>query len=85
MDITKYALDRLDFNETQINSILNEIQALKRRLKDNIKFKFDEKEIDLFLILSDESYRMKIAILKSESLTKACHLLKMNERYNWLK
>ena len=88
MDIFEYTLKRLDFHENNLRAVLNEIHNIKTdineyinsfnvKLKDNIKNNVD---VDVDKILNDESYRMEIALSKTTSHTKACHLLGMNKR-----
>lgn len=74
MDIVDKTLERLDYNENKINEALKDIKSMRQALV------FDTSKYDLKKLLSDESYRYRIAITLSKTNKEACSLLNTTER-----
>lgn len=69
----KKILERIDYNESKIKVILEDLKALKAQT-------YLDGEVDVKKILSDEKYRMCIALKISNNNIEASELLNMSER-----
>ena len=74
-EVPQYILDKLDFNEDKIRECLREIREIRSEIMVSNTY---IPEIER--LLSDEKYRILLAISKSKNKKEAYRLLNMNER-----